>query len=66
MAIMIMVIETRTKKFDYVTISPKGSYTFTYYTQAEYKGNFNNSYIIQQPTKIHIRKERRINISSIT
>jgi hypothetical protein len=60
--------ETRTKKFDYVTISPKGSYTFTYYTQAEYKGNFNNSYIIlQQPTKIPYKERKdELILSSIT
>lgn len=51
--------ETKIKEFDYVTIAPKGSYTFTHYTQAGKYDNYNSSYTILQTPVSFTYKERK-------
>lgn len=51
--------ETKTKEFEYVTIDPMSSYTFTYNTQGEGYNNFNSSYTILQTPVSFTYKERK-------
>lgn len=58
--------DTRTKEFDYVTISPRSSYTFIYYTQAGKYANYNSSYLIRQKPVVFSYKERRDELKTDT
>lgn len=58
--------ETKTKEFDYVSIAPKNSYTFTYYTQAGKYSNYNSSYTILQKPTIYFYKKRKDELKTDT
>lgn len=51
--------ETKTKEFDFVTIAPKSSHTFTFYSQAGKYANYNSSYVILQNPTTYTYKERK-------
>ena len=48
----------KSKDFEYVYIKPNSTYSFTFYSQAQYIYNYNNSYtILQQPIQISYKEK---------
>lgn len=60
--------EMNNNDYEYVEIKPKSSYSFTFYSQAQYSHNFNNFYtILQEPTTIkYIQRVDNLNKKIIT
>ncbi len=62
------IVQTKTKEFDFVTIAPYGSHTFTFWTQAGKYANYNSSYTVLQYPITYSYKVRRdsLKIDTVT